>query len=84
MTHPKQDIELVEIFQASCAQGDDPLRSLLAQTLQRVLEEEIKAFLNDESYSRIERWIEYRNGYKPWMLKTRVDLLELMIQKDRE
>lgn len=45
MTHPKKDIELVEILQASCADGDDVLRSLMVHTLQRVLEEEIKVFL---------------------------------------
>ena len=41
MTHPKKDIELLEILQESYEQGDDPLRSLLAHTIQRVLEEEI-------------------------------------------
>ena len=44
MTHRNQDIERVEILQATCADGDDPLRALLAHTLQRVLEEEITAF----------------------------------------
>ena len=41
-----QDIELAEILQATCANGDDPLRALLAHTSQRISEEEITAFLN--------------------------------------
>ena len=41
MTHRKQDIELVEILQATCA---DALRALLAHTLQWVLEEEMAVF----------------------------------------
>lgn len=84
MTHRKQDIELVEILQASCLHGDDPLRSLLVHTIQRVLEEELTAFLNAESYSRTEHRTGYRNGYKPRKLKTRVGRLELMVPKDRE
>ena len=84
MTHPKKDIELVEIFQASCAQGDDPLRSLLAYTLQHVLEGEITAFLNAETYERTDKRKGYRNGYKPRTLKTRVGRIELMVPKDRE
>ncbi len=51
MTHPKQDIKLVEILQASCLHGYDPLHSLLVHTGQRVPEEELTAFLNAESYS---------------------------------
>jgi len=84
MTHPKKDIELVEIFQASCAQGDDPLRSLLAYTFQHVLEGEITAFLNAETYERTDKRKGYRNGYKPRTLKTRVGRIELMVPKDRE
>jgi len=84
MTHPKKDIELVEIFQASCAQGDDPLRSLLAYTLQHVLEGEITTFLNAETYERTDKRKGYRNGYKPRTLKTRVGRIELMVPKDRE
>ena len=84
MTHPKQDIKLVEILQASCLHGHDPLRSLLVHTVQRVLEKELTAFLNTESYSRTEHRKGYRNGYKPRKLKTRVGRLELMVPKDRE
>ena len=54
MTHHKQDIELVEILQATCADGDEPLRSLLAHTLQCILEEEMTVFFKAESYSRTE------------------------------
>lgn len=84
MTHRNQDIELVEILQATCADGDDPLRALLAHTLQRVLEEEITAFLNAETYERTDKRKGYRNGYKPRTLKTRVGRIELMVPKDRE
>ena len=84
MTHPKQDIELVKILQATCADGDDPLRSLMAYTLQRVLEEEMTAFLNAETYERTDNRKGYRNGYKPRTLKTRVGRIELMVPKDRE
>ena len=55
MTHRKQDIELIEILQASCADGEDVLRALLAHTLQRVLEEEITVFLNAETYERTDK-----------------------------
>lgn len=84
MTHQKQDIELAEILQATCADGDDPLRALLAHTLQRVIEEEITAFLNAETYERTDKRNGYRNGYKPRTLKTRVGRIELMVPKDRE
>ena len=50
MTHRKQDIEFVEILQASFADGEYPLRALLTHTIQRVLEEDIAAFLNAETY----------------------------------
>jgi len=84
MTHRKQDIELAEILQATCADGDDPLRALLAHTLQRVLEEEITVFLNADTYERTDKRKGYRNGYKPRTLKTRVGRIELMVPKDRE
>jgi len=84
MTHRKQDIELIEILQASCADGDDPLRALLTHTIQRVLEEEIAAFLKAGTYERTDKRKGYRNGYKPRTLKTRVGRIELMVPKDRE
>ena len=60
------------------------MRALLAHTLQRVLEEEITAFLNAETYERTDKRKGYRNGYKPRTLKTRVGRIELMVPKDRE
>jgi len=84
MTHRKQDIELIEILQASCADGDDPLRALLTHTIQRVLEEEIAAFLKAGTYERTDKRKGYRNGYKPRTLKTWVGRIELMVPKDRE
>ena len=84
MTHRKQDIELAEILQATCTDGDDPLRALLAHTLQRVLEEEITVFLNADTYERTDKRKGYRNGYKPRIFKTRVGRIELMVPKDRE
>ena len=57
---------------------------LLAHTLQRVLEEDITAFLNAGTYERTDKCKSYRNGYKPRTLKTRVGRIELMVPKDRE
>lgn len=84
MTHRKQDTELIEILQASCENGDDPLRALLAHTIQRVLEEEISAFLKAETYERTDKREGYRNGYKPRTIKTRIGRIEIMVPKDRE
>lgn len=80
----KEDSTLVELIQGSSVNGNDPMRALLRDTIQQVLEEELTAFLNAEPYTRTEERRGYRNGYKPRVLKTRVGRLELMVPKDRE
>jgi len=57
---------------------------LLESVVQRVLDEELTAFLGAESHERTEDRLGYRNGYKPRQLKTRVGTLELLVPKDRE
>ena len=85
MAHLKKKYTgILGILQASSGNGDDPLRALLAHTLQRVFEEEITSFLNAETYERTDKRKGYRNGYKPRALKTRVGRIELMLTKDRE
>jgi len=85
MAHLKrEDTDILGILQASSGNGSDPLKALLKHTIQRVLEEELTAFLNAEPYTRTEERRGYRNGYKPRTLKTRVGRLDLMVPKDRE
>jgi putative transposase len=63
---------------------EDRLRHLVEHVLQRVLEEEMTAFLGAESYERTTERRGYRNGFKPRTLKTRVGTIELLVPKDRE
>jgi transposase-like protein len=64
--------------------GDDVIRSLTKHMLERVLEEEIRSFLEADAYERTESRKGYRNGYKPRTLKTRIGRIELLVPKDRE
>jgi transposase-like protein len=57
---------------------------LVERVVQRVLEEEMTAFLGADLYQRSEDRRGYRNGHKPRVLKTRVGALELQVPKDRE
>jgi putative transposase len=66
------------------AEEEDRLRHLVEHVLQRVLEEEMTAFLGAEVYERTAERRGYRNGSKPRTLKTRVGTIELMVPKDRE
>ena len=66
------------------AEDEDRLRSLVQHMLQRVLEEELTAFLGAEVYERTTERRGYRNGAKPRTLKTRVGTIDLMVPKDRE
>ena len=52
MTHPKQDNGLLEIFQKTNESGDDALQTIVEHIVQRILEEELTAFLQAETYER--------------------------------
>ena len=84
MTHQEQNKTGLAILQGAINDGDDAIRLLLQHTIQRVLEEEITAYLEAGTYERTDKRNGYRNGYKPRTLKTRVGRLELMVPKDRE
>lgn len=84
MTHQNQNKSGLNILQEAISEGEDAVQLLLKHTLQRVLEEEMTAFLNAETYERTDNRKGYRNGYKPRTLKTRVGRIELMVPKDRE
>jgi len=84
MTHRKQDTTVLDVVQGAIEAGDDVLRKLVKYTMERVLEAEIRSFLDADSYERTESRKGYRNGYKPRTLKTRVGRIELMVPKDRE
>jgi len=84
MTHHEQNKTGMAILQGAISEGEDAIRLLLQHTIQRVLEEEITAYLEAGTYERTYKRNGYRNGYKPRTLKTRVGRLELMVPKDRE
>jgi transposase-like protein len=52
--------------------------------VQQVLEAEMTSFLGAGSFERSGERRGWRNGFKPWVLKTRVGELELLVPKDRE
>ena len=72
------------LWQEACGDREDPLRRLLQQALQRVLEEEMTAFLKAEPHERTEERQGYRNGHPPRTLTTRVRRLVLQVPRDRE
>ena len=84
MARRTEDTRLLDLWQGAGDEGDDVVRRLLETVVQRVLDEELTAFLGAESYERTEGRAGYRNGYKPRQLKTRVGRLELLVPKDRE
>ena len=84
MARQTQDTRLLDLWQEAGDESDDRIRRLLETVVQRVLGEELTAFLGAESYERSEGRAGYRNGYKPRQLKTRVGTLELLVPKDRE
>ena len=85
MTRQKKEAtRLLEMWQENSDEEGDRFRALLGHVVQRILEEEITAFLGAESHERTDERRGYRNGYKPRTLKTRVGRLELMVPKDRE
>ena len=84
MARRKQDSDLLALWQEGCSEDSDGLRFLVERVVQRVLEEEMTAFLGAEVYQRSEDRRGYRNGYKPRTLNTRVGTLEFQVPKDRE
>jgi len=83
MARRGQDTKLLDLWQEAIKDGDDGFSRLLGSVVQRVLDEELTAFLGAESYERTDERQGYRNGYKPRQLKTRVGTLELMVPQDR-
>jgi len=84
MARQGQDTKLMDLWQEASESGDDGFRRLLESVVQRVLDEELTAFLGAEAYERTAERHGYRNGYKPRQLKTRVGTLELLVPQDRE
>lgn len=76
--------DLLALWQEGSENGGDALRHLLEAMIQKLLEEEMAAFLGAEHYERSEDRRGWRNGYKPRSFKTRVGRLELLVPKDRE
>jgi len=72
------------VWQEACAEGEDPVRALLEHILQRVLEEEMTAFVGAEPHERTSDRRGYRNGHQPRTLTTRVGRVELLVPRDRE
>ena len=62
MTHQNQNKSGLNILQEAISEGEDAVKLLLRLTLQRVLEKEITAFLNAETYERTDNRKSYRNG----------------------
>jgi putative transposase len=75
---------LLALWQEAVGEGEDPLRGLLQQALQCVLEQEMTAFLRAERHERTSERRGYRNGHTVRALTTRVGRLELMVPRDRE
>ncbi len=84
MARREKDTGLLSIWQEGSSQGEDGLRFLVERVVQRVLEEEMTAFLGAEAYQRSEDRRGYRNGHKPRVLKTRVGALDLQVPQDRD
>lgn len=64
--------------------GDDPLRVLLEQVLNQILEAEMTEHLGAEPYERTETRQAYRNGYRARQLTTRVGTLTLRVPQTRD
>ena len=81
MARREDGTDVLSVWQGACE--EDALRDLVEYVVQRVLEEEMTAFLGAESYERTTARRGYRNGSKPRTLKTRVGTLALLVPKDR-
>lgn len=84
MTRRDDGKGLLALWQESCGDGEDPLRGLLEHMLQRLLEEEMTAFLGAEPHQRTAQRRGYRNGHQSRTLTTRVGRLELEVPRDRQ
>jgi len=71
MTRDGDDTGLLGIWQETTGKGEDGLLQVMQSVVQRVLDEELSAFLEAGSYERTEERKGYRNGYKPRTLVTR-------------
>jgi len=84
MAHKEDDTRMLKIWQEASGRGEDGFKMLLESILQRVLKEELTAFIGADRHERIASRNGYRNGYKPRMLNTRLGTMELMVPKDRD
>jgi len=84
MARQAKHTDVFSVWQQAAQEGDDGMRRLVEQVVQEVLETEIARFLEAEPYERTRERGGYRNGYRPRLLKTRVDALDLLVPKDRE
>jgi len=64
--------------------GDDPMRLLLEQVLNQILEEEMTEHLGAERYERTDERRAYRNGYRSRRLTTRVGTMVLHVPQTRD
>ena len=83
MTHPK-DIKITAPEQFALLNDPDFLNQAVTRFLQQFLEAEIPSFLQAEPYQRTTDRNEYRNGYKPRIVKTCVGRIYLSVPQDRE
>ena len=67
---------LLGIWQEATGEGEDGLLKLMQHVVQRVLEEELSAYLQAEPHERTKERAGYRNGYKPRALTTRLGRME--------
>ncbi len=64
--------------------GDDPMRLLLEQVLNQILEQEMTEHLGAERYERTDERRAYRNGYRSRRLTTRVGTMVLHVPQTRD
>jgi putative transposase len=83
MTKPLAPHDPIAVALHRLGDSNDPLRDLLAATLNSVMEQEVRAQLNAERYERHEDREGYRNGTRPRRYDTRVGTFELDIPRTR-
>ena len=72
--------EAVSLF----GDNQEPLKELVENICQNILETEITNHLGVESYQRSDNRKGYRNGYKPRALKTRIGKLNFQVPQSRD